>query len=78
MPDNAVYLDNGAYLNLDLSDCGVPQEIRALDWKNNQGELHHYDTSIRHVPITELPDWAIKCVEKWEAKYKEEQDQGLL
>lgn len=78
IPDNAVYLDNGAYLGLDLSDCGVPAGIRALDWKNNQGEIHHDDTSIRHVQITELPEWAINCVTKWEAQYNQEQEQGLI
>lgn len=66
MPDNAVYLDQGSYQGLDLTDCGVPTDIRALDWIDNKGELHHYDSSIQHIKVTELPDWAIKCVAKWE------------
>lgn len=78
IPDNAVYLDEGAYMLLDFSDCGIPAGIRALDWRDNRGEIHHDDTSIRHVEVTELPAWAINCIAKWEAKYNEEKEQGLV
>lgn len=75
VPDNAVYLDVGAYSNLDLSTCGIPDEIRALVWLNGKGELHHHDTLKHHIEINELPDWALQCVAKWEEKYIEEQNQ---
>lgn len=73
IPDNAVYLDQGAYLDLDLSKCNVPQEIRALDWRNGKGELHHYDTQLHHIQITELPEWAMNCIAKWEEQYTQDQ-----
>lgn len=69
MPDNAVYLDQNVYQGLDLSSCGVPSDIRALDWINGEGELHHYDSAVPHEKITTLPDWAIKCIQEWEKQH---------
>lgn len=78
VPDNAVYLDMGVYMGLDFSTCGIPSEVRALDWKNNQGEIHNNNTDIPHIKITELPEWAFRCLEKWEELYNQEKAQGLI
>lgn len=68
VPDNGVYLDQGAFNNLPLDDCGIPPEIRALDWRDGKGELHHYDISKLHISITELPQWALNCIAKFEER----------
>jgi hypothetical protein len=73
--DGTVYIDQGSYHDLDFSNCGIPEEIRALDWKDGRGELHHNDTTIHHIDINELPEWALLCVAKWEERYTEEQNQ---
>jgi len=63
--DNAVYTDTLTYIGLDLSDCGIPEGVHALQFKNGSGEIE-WKTPIPNTPITELPDWALRCLEKWE------------
>lgn len=63
--DNAVYLDDGVYLNLNLSQCNIPSDVHALQFKNGQGEIEYRD-SRPNLSITELPDWAYSCIELWE------------
>lgn len=75
MPDNAVYLDQGVYQSLDLTTCGVPDYVRALDWMNGSGEIHNYDSSVPHEQVSVLPDWAVKCIEKWEERNNLETNQ---
>lgn len=73
--DGAVYLDQYVFLNLDFSDCGIPDNVHALQWMINSGEIEY--THVENcgapkqpnLPITELPEWALKCVEKWDHAY---------
>lgn len=76
--DGAVYLDDLVYIDLDLSDCGIPNDVHALQWMIDLGEIEytHSDDSIESKKpndyIIELPDWALKCVDKWNEKYQSE------
>jgi hypothetical protein len=63
--DNAVYLDQGIFIDLDFSNCGIPEDIHALQFLNGSGEIEYRD-SRHNFPITELPEWAIKCIEQWD------------
>jgi hypothetical protein len=71
--DNAVYKDSVSYLNLDLTSCGVPNNVSALQWQDNAGWIEDKSPLVQNQNITELPAWASACVAKWdEAKAAEE------
>ena len=68
--DNAVYLNNLSRI-LDLSQCAIPSDVHALQWKETAGWIEFVDnfdgTKPANEPITELPVWANACVEVWNA-----------
>jgi hypothetical protein len=71
--DNAVYKDGVSYLDLDLSSCGIPENVWALQWQDTSGWIEDKSALVDNTPITELPDWANACLTKWdEAKAAEE------
>jgi len=71
--DKAVYIDGvmKAYapLPLDLSECGIPTNVHALQWNETAGWIEFKDnpdgTKPTNEPITVLPDWANACVTVW-------------
>ena len=70
--DGAVYKDNINYIDLDLSSCGIPADVHALQWDGSAGWIEFTDTR-ENEEITVLPDWANACVAKWdEAKAAQE------
>jgi hypothetical protein len=71
--DNAVYKDNVSYADLDLSLCGIPENIHALQWQDTFGWIEDKSALVQNQDITELPVWATACMAKWdEAKAVEE------
>ena len=71
--DNAVYKDSVSYADLDLSSCGIPSNIWALQWQDTSGWIEDKSALVQNQDITELPAWAVACVAKWdEAKAAEE------
>jgi hypothetical protein len=71
--DNAVYKDDVSYSGLDLSSCGIPANVWALQWQNTTGWIEDKSALVDNQTITELPAWATACVTKWdEAKAAEE------
>jgi hypothetical protein len=71
--DNAVYKDDVSYSGLDLSSCGIPANVWALQWQDTSGWIEDKSSLVDNTPITELPAWATACVAKWdEAKAAEE------
>jgi hypothetical protein len=71
--DNAVYKDDVSYSGLDLSSCGIPANVWALQWQDTSGWIEDKSALVDNTPITELPAWAIACVAKRdEAKAAEE------
>jgi len=69
--DNAVYKDGLCYSELDLSDCGIPADVQALQWQGSSGWIEFTD-SRENEQITQLPAWADACVVKWDEKDYEE------
>ena len=63
--DGAVYNDNVSYSELDLSSCGIPADVHALQWYGSAGSIEFTDTR-ENEEITALPDWANACVAKWD------------
>jgi hypothetical protein len=73
--DDAVYVDGlkKAYAPdpLDLTNCGIPSDVWALQWKDTAGWIEFNDnpdgSKPQNQPITVLPDWANACVTVWNA-----------
>jgi hypothetical protein len=74
--DGSVGKDNIFYGRIDLSSCGIPSDVHALQWEENEpnkGHIEYKSALIQNQDITELPAWANACVAKWdEAKAAEE------
>lgn len=61
--DGNVKKDGIGYIDLDLSSCGIPSNVRALQWQETLGWLEFWDQD--NQDITELPSWANCCLTKW-------------
>ena len=70
-PDNAVYVDGISISPLDLSTCGIPENVWVLQWNQSQGWIEFADnsdgTKPANEPIFVLPDWANACLEVYNA-----------
>jgi hypothetical protein len=63
--DNAVYKDNVSYADLDLSTCGIPENVWALQWQDTAGWIEYNSSTVANQLITELPAWVNCCMAKW-------------
>lgn len=52
------------YNNLDLTSCGIPADVHALQWQDTAGWIEFKDP-VPNEEITSLPAWANCCVIKW-------------
>lgn len=58
--------ENGLFYNgLDLSSCGIPTDVHALQWQDTAGWIEYNSPLVQNQPITELPSWANCCMTKW-------------
>jgi len=64
--DSAVYKDDLCYSGLDLSGCGIPDDVWALQWQDVAGWVEYKSALVDNAAITELPAWASACVVKWD------------
>ena len=84
--DKAVYIDGvmKAYapLPLDLSECGIPTNVHALQWNETAGWIEFKDnpdfTKDQNEVINALPDWANNCVNVYNIKIAQIQEQQAL
>ena len=63
--DGNVKKDGVGYIGLDLSSCGIPSNVRALQWKETAGWLEFWDQ--QNEDITTLPSWTDCCLTAWNA-----------
>ena len=61
--DGNVKKDEVGYIGLDLTSCGIPSNVRALQWKETVGWLEFWDQ--QNEDITELPSWTNCCLAVW-------------
>jgi hypothetical protein len=61
--DGNVKKDGVGYLDLDLSSCGIPSNIRVLQWQETSGWLEFWDQ--QNEDITSLPSWVDCCLAVW-------------
>jgi hypothetical protein len=65
IPSDGNVIENGmGYINLDLSSCAIPSNIRALQWQDTAGWLEFWDNP-NNEDITTLPSWVDCCLAKW-------------
>ena len=70
--DGFVCVDNvSKFQPLDLSNCGVPADVHALQWYDTKGWIEFSDDGDPFTPkppnelIESLPVWANNCVNVW-------------
>ena len=63
--DKAVYKQGVPHDELDLSSCGVPENVHALHWDGSVGSIEFIDDA-ENEEITSLPDWAVACEQVWD------------
>ena len=61
--DGNVKKDGVSYLQLNLSSCGIPSNVRVLQWQETSGWLEFWDQ--QNEDITALPSWVDCCLVKW-------------
>lgn len=61
--DETVKKDGVSYSYLNLSSCGIPSNVRALQWQETTGWLEFWDKQNEN--ITELPSWVDCCLAAW-------------
>jgi hypothetical protein len=61
--DGNVKKDGVGYIDLDLSSCAIPSNIRALQWQETKGWVEFWDK--QNEDITSLPSWADCCLAVW-------------
>jgi hypothetical protein len=61
--DGNVKKDGVGYLELDLSSCAIPSNVRALQWQETSGWLEFWDQ--QNETITSLPSWVDCCLAVW-------------
>lgn len=62
--DGNVKKDGVGYLDLNLSSCAIPSNVRVLQWQETSGWLEFWDQQNEN--ITELPSWVNCCLAKWD------------
>lgn len=56
---------------LNLSQCGLPENLWALQWEErgvDSGHIEYDSPLIDNTLITELPAWANSCIAVWQAE----------
>ena len=61
--DGNVKKDEVGYINLDLSSCAIPSNVRVLQWQETSGWLEFWDQ--QNEDITALPSWVDCCLSVW-------------
>jgi hypothetical protein len=61
--DGNVKKNGVGYLELDLSSCAIPSNVRALQWQETAGWLEFWDK--QNEDITALPSWVDCCLAVW-------------
>ena len=62
--DGNVTKDGVGYINLDLSSCAIPSNVRVLQWRETSGWLEFWDK--QNEDITTLPSWTNCCLTVWD------------
>lgn len=61
--DKSIGIDGVFYFPVDLTNCGIPANVHALQWHTDKGWIEFTDKP--NEDITVLPQWALACIEVW-------------
>ena len=67
--DGTVNKAGRVYIGLDLISCGIPADVHAFQWEENEpnkGHIEFKSPLIQNQDVTELPDWVNACLVKWD------------
>ena len=64
--DKSVCVDGECKWNLDLSSCGIPSGVHALQWNGSSGWIELSGPPPQNETINSLPTWAQNCVAVYE------------
>ena len=67
--DGAVVKDGISFIKLKFETCNIPDNVHALQWKGSEGWIEDISPMVENQKITELPDWANKCLALWEEQF---------
>lgn len=62
---SSVGKDDVFYSGLNLSSCGIPNNVWALQWNQSSGHIE-FNTPIPNENINTLPAWANACLSVWD------------
>jgi|DEB0MinimDraft_3_1074331.scaffolds.fasta_scaffold166634_2 hypothetical protein len=74
-PSGTVQKNGVSRDDLDLSSCGLPSNLWALQWNeqgDNTGHLEYVGADVQNETITELPSWVNPCLAVWQAELDRE------
>lgn len=54
--------------NLNLSSCGIPEDVHALQFDNGSGWIEYKSAMVQNESITSLPVWAQNCINVLDAE----------
>lgn len=66
--------------DLDLSSCGLPDNLWALQWNEHGGDTGHIEytgVDVQNDSITELPSWVTSCLTVLQAKLDAEEAERI-
>ena len=63
--DRTAAKDGIGYLDLDLSEAGIPETVHALQWQGAAGVVEY--TDMTNEEIATLPEWAERVLAIWQA-----------
>lgn len=79
--DKNVGINNEFLTGLDLSTCGIPDNVHALQWYETEGELEFINNPDRTKPMNEslleIPQWANNCVMIWNQEKAKLEEQKI-
>lgn len=62
--DGNVKKNGVGYIELDLSSCAIPSNVRALQWQETNGWIEFWDEP--NQDVTTLPLWVNCCLTAWD------------
>jgi hypothetical protein len=63
--------DGKFYDGLNLTTCGIPSDVWALQWQSTSGHIEFIDDRPNQ-NIRALPAWATRCVAVWDVSFNAE------
>lgn len=68
--EDSVTVKDGTGYEIAMGDIGIPSNVHAVQWFGADGEIEYTDGSANTL-ITELPAWAVACLDAHDVKEAE-------